>query len=233
MKLPYLFIKAFNILRTDKKLILISMIPLIIGFVAYYFLGNYIFTDLKQMGMEYLKTKIEINSYVGAFLTGLIAILYAFFISFTFFIFISLIASPFNDVISSMVEKKYNPNVVEETLATSLKRFPKIMVNEFKKVAFIIILSVLNLVLSFVFAPLSIFLGGVILSVSFVDYSWSRNYLTFGECLKNYKNGFLVYVLGGIGFMFLVAIPIMNIFFLPFAVVFFTVLFCETKYGNS
>lgn len=211
-----------------------SSIPLMIGFACYYFLGNYVFGDLQLMGKEYLAQHMDLSGWVGSIFTGLVTVLFVVFMNFTFFIFVSIIASPFNDLISARVEKIYGTsNEEEQSLKDVLKRLPTTLKNEAKKIVFIIVLSFINLAISLTFPPASFIIAGIILAISFVDYSWSRNELSVTECIKDLKRGFVTYLLAGIAFMFLISIPIINLFFLPLAVVFFTVIFCELKVANG
>jgi CysZ protein len=211
-----------------------GMIPVLLGFVCYYFLGSYVFGDLQVMGKEYLSKHMDTTGWIGNVFFGLITILFAVFMNFTFFIFVSVIAAPFNDLISSRVERIYSKTQDDgQGFSEMMKKLPATIKNELKKVGFIIILSIINVIVSFAFPPASFLLAGLILAISFVDYSWSRNEMTFGECFGDLKKGFLPYLFGGIAFLFLIAIPILNLFFLPLAVVFFTVIYCELRFKNA
>ncbi len=234
LKIPYLFFKSLDIMKSDKKVIMLGLIPVILGFICYYFLGGYVFNDLQLIGKEYLSKYVDASGWVGSVFFGLITILFAVFMNFTFFIFVSVIAAPFNDLISSRVEKVYSQERDDsDAFSGILKKLPELFKNEMKKIGFIIILSIINVIVGFVFPPASFVLAGLILAISFVDYSWSRNEMTFSECFIDVKKGFLPYLLGGVSFLFLIAVPILNLFFLPLAVVFFTVIFCELRKKNA
>ncbi|EQC44736.1 EI24 domain-containing protein [Bacteriovorax sp. Seq25_V] len=233
LKVPYLFFKSLDIMKSDKKIIMISVIPVVIGFICYYFLGSYIFGDLFKLGEQYLAEKFQVEGWVSTLLFSLISIMFAVLVNWTFFIFVSVIAAPFNDLISSRVEKIYRPSIETKDSEGFWKGLPKVFKNEAKKVAFVIFLSVINIIIGFIFPPVSFLLGALILAISFIDYSWSRNNLEFGLCFQNMRHGFLSYLLGGILFMFLISIPVLNLFFLPFAVVFFTVIYCELDQKNA
>lgn len=234
LKVPYLFFKSIDILKSDKKIIFLSLIPVAIGFLCYYFLGGYVFGDLKTIGIEYLSQYVDMTGWVGSIFKGILAVLFAVLVNFTFFIFVSIIAAPFNDLISARVEKVYGTSQLEDqSFADTLKKLPTIAKNEGKKIFFIVLISIINIIISFFFPPASFLLAGLILAISFVDYSWSRNELTFGDCFGDLKKGFLAYLLGGVAFMLLISIPIINLFFLPLAVVFFTVIYCELRVKNG
>ena len=230
LKVPYLFLKSFQVIKSDRKIMFYGMIPIAIGLTCYYFLGNYVFTDLYDMGKVWIQGKIEVGDWLGDVLIWVLGILFALFMNFTFFIFVSIFASPFNDLISTRVEEIYiGKNEDDEPFSRMLKKVPTILKNEAKKIGFIALLAIVNLIIGFTFPPASFVLAGLMFAISFVDYSWSRNEMTFGECFQNLKKGFLAYLLGGISFMFLISIPLLNLLFLPLAVVFFTIIYCELK----
>lgn len=229
-KIPYFFFRSMNILKTDKKMILIALCPVLIGFVLYYTLGHYAFSEISTWGHGYINEKYPDQGWVSTIFSGVLILLLGVIINWTFFIVVSVIASPFNDMLSSRVEVIYNLQKKEsDTLAQTFKRLPSILLNELKKIGVIVVLSTINIGVGFLFPPITFVLGGLILGISFIDYSWSRHELKVSECIRDVKNGFLPYLLGGVCFMLLISIPLLNLFFLPLAVVFFTVIFCELR----
>ena len=82
----------------------------------------------------------------------LITILFFFAINWTFFLVVSLLASPFNDIISSRVEKKLLGQSLDgmgDEFNGFFSKIGFIIFNETKKVVFIIFLSLISLGLSF------------------------------------------------------------------------------------
>ncbi|AYF43283.1 MULTISPECIES: EI24 domain-containing protein [Halobacteriovorax] len=233
-KIPYFFFRSMNILKSDKKMILIALCPVIIGFALYYFLGQYAFNEVSTWGHGYINEKYPDQGWVSTVFSGVLIVLLGVIINWTFFLVISFIASPFNDMLSARVEVIYNLQKKEsDTLVATFKRLPSILLNEVKKVGVIVILSVINIAFGFVFPPVTFILGGLILAISFIDYSWARHELRVSECIRDVRKGFLPYLLGGVCFMFLISIPLLNLFFLPLAVVFFTVIFCELRINKQ
>ncbi|MFG1500633.1 EI24 domain-containing protein [Halobacteriovorax sp. XZX-3] len=229
-KLPYFFFRSMNILKADKKIILIALCPVLIGFILYYSLGHYAFSEVSAWGHGYINEKYPEQGWVSTVFSGVLIILLGVIINWTFFIVVSVIASPFNDMLSSRVEMIYKlQKESTDTFTQTMKRLPSILMNELKKIGVIVVLSIINIGIGFFFPPITFVLGGLILAISFIDYSWSRNNLTFAECVGDIKSGFLPYLLGGVGFMILISIPLLNLFFLPLAVVFFTVIYCELR----
>ena len=103
----------------------------------------------------------------------------------------------------------------------------KVFYNELKKILFLIFFSFLAFSISFIpmLVPLSILLTGVVVGAGFIDYSWSRYQMNFKECLGQIKRIFIPFSIFGMIFSGAMAIPFVNLFFLPLGVVVFSVLF--------
>ena len=78
-------------------------------------------------------------------------------------------------------------------------------------------------------APIGIFLSALLMSSTFLDYSWSRNDFPLKNCIKNLKDSAFIYAISGLFFMGLFTLPIINLFALPFGVVYYTLLFCGKR----
>ena len=227
------FLLSFRMLKEDKILLFLSSIPVVIGLLFYGLLGGWIFSSIIPWGNELVQGWLSIDwlgSILGWVVKTLITILFFFAINWTFFLFVSLLASPFNDIISSRVEKKLLGKKLDGMGVEFNGLFSKIgfiFFNESKKVLFIILLSLISLGISFfpLLSPVTIFLQAMLVAVNFLDYSWSRNDLSFGQCQKNYRENFLTNTIGGLIGVGLLAIPGLNILSLPILVVFFTINF--------
>lgn len=233
------FIKAFSqslsVMKNDKWIVLLSSIPVLIGAGLYYWLGAWMYGDVLNWGNDWVKEAIS-NDTWGNVITWLIGIVMTvvlyFVISWTFILIISIIASPFNDVISSRVERAIlgqDKQEISSSFTQMFSRILRILWNESKKIVFIIFLSFLGFLFSLIpfLVPLSVLISSVLLAVGFLDYSWSRHDLNFSQCTSNVRANFLSYGLGGLAFLFMIAVPVLNLFLLPFAVVYFTVLFAD------
>lgn len=230
---------ALKIFKEDKWVSALSLVPIIVGATIYYFLGHYIYGDMLNMGKAWIETSVNSNGW-GSFLyyimVGILTIGFYFLLSWTFVLVVSGIASPFNDIVSRRVERVLAGEIPESIGASFTRisaRFVKTIINEAKKIAFIIVLSILALGMSFIpmLAPIGIIISAVLLAVSFLDYSWSRHDMPFRECLNDIRKNFLSYaIMGGI-FLALISIPILNLLLLPFGVVYFTVLYTDRNLG--
>ncbi len=227
------FFEALSYFRKDKWLIVLGMIPVLIGLAIYYYMGSWIYGDLLVFGQDYIRSKMASQSWLNFLTTILVVVLtvaFYFLVSWSFVIVVSLFASPFNDMMSSRVERLLlNEKSVHigESLSSAFGKFFFTILNEGKKILFIIFVSLLGLVLSLFIPPLSILVSSALIAVSFIDYSWGRHNLKLGSCLRSYRKSFLTYTLAGALFLVFISIPIVNLFMLPFAVVYFTVLFVK------
>jgi CysZ protein len=234
------FQPAFSLIYKNKINFLLALIPVIIGITLYYFAGTNIYTFAMAKGDAFIKeyvgdgTYANISYYIVA--TVLTVVLF-FLVNWTFVLVVSIIASPFNDILSERIEKIYNGEPMTEIGASISSRFGKILgilFNEVKKISFILSLTVLSLILSIfpVLAPLVIVISIFLLCMEFVDYSWSRHSLTFGQCVKDLWKHKLGYLIGGALFFGIVSIPLINLFVPSLATSFFTV-FWVKNHANS
>lgn len=229
---------SFSIMMKDKVIILFSLAPILVGVLLYYFLGQLIFTDFLDWinGLVVSKVSSEgLGKIIGYLITATLSVVMYFAVSWTFVMIVSLIASPFNDIISNRTEKSLLgevPESIDKSLSRLIKRIGFTLINELKKISFILTMTIIALVLNFipVLAPVSFILSALLLATSFIDYSWSRKDKKFGECLIDIRKSFISYTISGSIFIGLIAIPLVNLITLPFAVVYFTVL--QTKNEN-
>src|SRR5690606_31946442 len=197
------FIKAFgqalSVMENDKWIVVLSLVPVAIGVGLYYWLGSWLYGDVLTWGNEWVKESIASDTWgnVISWAVGIVMTIVLYFvISWTFVLIISIIASPFNDVISSRVERAILGRS-EETVSASFSqmfgRIFRILWNESKKIVFIVILSLIGFLFSFIpfLVPVSIVISSMLLAVGFLDYSWSRHDMKFGECVKDIKASFM------------------------------------------
>lgn len=161
-------------------------------------------------------------------------VLLYYIINLTFIMVISVIASPFNDLLSARIEKQYLgkklPNFSESMKLVS-GNFIKTIFTEIKKITIILGISVLIVFTGFFpfFAPVSIILGAMVLSIEYIDFSWSRHSLEFKDCKKDFKKNVFSYSFGGLFFMILITIPLLNIVVPCLATSYFTILWVKNN----
>ena len=216
------FFSSLKMIKEDKVLLLLCMIPVFIGVLVYIGLGAWLYTSFIPIGVEWVQGKISLD-WLGSFFSwvvkGLFFILFGGLANYTFVLVVSLFASPFNDMIVDRVMKKQegiDPSL-ELSFKETFKRLPKTLINELKKISLIVVLSLFSLVLSFIpfLAVVSFFIQVVLLSVTFLDYYWSRKNLNFRECISDYKNNFVFNFLMGLIFFGLLLIPGGGVLFFP------------------
>ncbi|PIK14588.1 EI24 domain-containing protein [Halobacteriovorax sp. JY17] len=227
--------KSLSLLKEDKVILLLSMIPVLIGIIAYYYIGNLFYVDFLDWGKNLVAEKISSSewlSYISWIFTAILTVILYFLVSWTFVLFVSIISSPFNDIISGRVEKRLlgEPSPDFDT-DKFFKRMLKVLANEAKKILFILLLSILAFILGLFFPPVSFAISALLLAVSFLDYSWSRKNLSFSDCVGSLRRSFLTYLFTGCVFMALISMPILNLFILPFAVIYYSVLFYTKENG--
>ena len=225
--------------KEDKWIVIFSLIPIIVGGLFYYFLGNYIYGDLMTMGKQWIESSINSSGWSSVLyylMAGILTIGFYFLLSWTFVLVVSGIASPFNDVISNRVEKVLLgeiPESVGKSMNRISLRFIGTLVNEFKKILLIMCLSLLAFGVSFIpmLAPVGVIISAILMAVGFLDYTWSRKNMHFKECVNDIRKNFFSYgIMGGV-FLALISIPVINLFLLPFGVIYFTVLFTDKNIG--
>ncbi len=225
--------KTLFLLRNDRIVLFLTVIPIVLGFLLYTVLLAWIYGNLLPDLKLWATNFIDMNSY-GKFLyyifSGIITIILFFIINWTFALIVSLFAAPFNDMLSTRVSKTIKDLPLDE-FQNSLKKMIAssflVIINESKKILFIFFVSICALLLNFfpLLMPLSLFISSLLLSSSFLDYSWARNSLSFKECLKDIKKRPILYGFSGGIFTILMSIPFLNILSLPFGVIYFTILY--------
>ena len=221
---------SVRMIKEDKILLLLSLIPIAIGIIIYVTLGAWLYTSFIPGGVEWIQGKISLD-WLGSFFSwivkGLFFILFGALANYTFVLVVSLFASPFNDLIVDRVLKKkqgIDPSL-EVSLKESIKRLPKTIVNELKKISFILVLTVFSLVLSFIpfMAIVSLFIQVTLLSVTFLDYYWVKKDLSFRSCITDFKSDFIFNFSMGFIYFLVLFIPGGGVLFFPILLVsFFT-----------
>lgn len=229
------FGQSISAYKKDTWITVLSIVPVVIGSLFFVFAGKFAYSKSLSYGEELIKQYISndsMNAILYYVLIGILTIILYFLISYTFVLVVSIFASPFNDMISTRVENVLMGRPVEPigaTFNTSFKKVAYILVNEIKKVVFILFVTLLSVSLSFfpVFSIVSLILSAILLSVSFLDYSWARHMLSFRSCLADVRGNLIAYTLAGGAFLFLISIPVVNIIAFSFGVNYFTCLFTE------
>jgi CysZ protein len=223
---------AFIILRKDKWTLLLSFLPIFIGIAVYTFLGKWLYGDVLNWGTALIEDKVRGGwlSALAGVIVLLLSVIFWFMINWTFVMLVSLIASPFNDIISRRVEKITKGQVapeLSESFMIMFKRLGKTLINEIKKIILLLVLTILGFIVSFFLPPLGFIISALLFAINFIDYSWARHDLKLSLCIKNIKDSLIPYTISGAGFLVLVSIPVLNLFLLPYSTIYYTILFTK------
>ncbi|HLE10200.1 MAG: hypothetical protein A2504_05130 [Bdellovibrionales bacterium RIFOXYD12_FULL_39_22] len=225
------FREVLAVANKDKLIILLSLIPIIVGLILYALLGTWFFTDVWEYAKVFIEDRLgagNLSGILSYLALAVISITLFFIINWTFVLFVSLMASPINDIISERAEKALL-GVANEELLSHLKKkmggIKFILINESKKLAFIMAITLFAFVLGLIpiLSPISFILTALMFSVQFIDYSWSRHNQSFKECFADLRGNLLIYLGSGGIFLFIMSLPIINLFAFPFAVIYFTI----------
>lgn len=222
---------------SDRVNLILAIIPIVIGIVLFTVFGSWVYGSLMDQGQAYIEHYVSEGS-MGKIVYYLVAtiltIMLYFVINWTFVLIVTILASPFNDMLSSRTEKKLKGEELEsfsESFVKITKNFILTIFNEIKKVGFILILSVISFVLGYIplLTPISVFITVLLLAIGFLDYSWSRHNIVFKSCLNDVRKNLLNYSLGGGFFFVLVSIPVINLIVSPWATSYFTILWVKNN----
>lgn len=230
-------IKVKEVLKRDPWIILFGCIPPVISLILFYFLGSFIFGNVLEYGQGQIEGYLESAGWSKFFyylIAGFLTAIFFLLINWFFFLLVSIIASPFNDLISSRTERiiiGQNPESINDSVREMLKDFFKTIFTEIKKVTLIVIVSLIALLFSVfpLFAPVGAVLSAHLMAASFLDYSWSRHKLSAKECFAHIKSDLFIYTITGGIFLMLVSVPLLNLFILPLGAIYFTILFHSKK----
>lgn len=226
----------------DRSILLLSLFPILISVLLVALLGGWGFWEVTNSSREWLTSFFSSDMWIVnalLWLIGSIVLASLYFIaSFVFLLLVSLFSCFFSDVISQRVENV----MVDDRLSSladgfmqTLKRFPRVLKNEIKKIsaiAFFVMIAAL-FGLSGVLMPVGLLITWALVAVQFLDYSWCRHLYSFSDCIQDFKDHWIGYVLSGMIFSFALAVPFGGVLFFSFANIFFTCLFVKNQLEES
>lgn len=223
--------ESLSLLFKDKVNLVFLLIPFFIALALYSVLGVWlyesVFIEIKQWVDSQFSAEtwgVFFNIVIGTLLTVLALVL----TNFTFVLVVTLIGSPFYDLISERVEQKVRGKKLsgfQGSFGKMLGRLGKTLINEVKKLSFIVVLNILALLFGLVgiLLPLAFVLSALLITIGFIDYTWARHDLSVGRCIKECWSRFFPYTLVGAALLTLINIPVLNLLIPPFAVTYFTI----------
>ena len=228
---------SLRLIFKDPINLLLAIIPTLLSLSIYIFLIVLIFKNSDYFGVAVQNwiPDPQTAGWIGKLITAIFVIFMFLIMSWSFILVSGIISSPFNSLLSSRIEQKLSGLVpstdTQKSFSLILKNLGATFINEAKKLIFIIALTALAFILNLfpLFYPVGIFLLALILSIQFIDYSWSRHDMSFTQCVGDlFKN---IFSYGGYGLVFLVmiTIPLINALVPAFATSFFTVLWLKRQ----
>lgn len=229
---------ALKMIFTDPVNLVLSVFPTLVALAMYIITITYTYKNSESLVSWFRGYTYTADSatWLAKILTAILIIFIFFLMSWTFVVVVGIIAAPFNSLLSSRIETKLVQKIyMDEDQQKAIQQVKSNMIqtfkNEAKKLVFIVIVAAMAFMLNLfpMFYPVGIFLVATLLAVQFVDYSWSRHDMHFGECLKDTMANIIPYSMGGFIFLLMVAIPVVNAFVPAMATSYFTVLWLHRK----
>jgi len=228
--------------KNHPKLITYAVIPIIINtvlfIVFFYFSLSYF-----NRWLEALLPQEQAWYWVALtyLLTVILILILLIIIVFTFTVLANLLASPFNDALSARTETLALGLQSGEpfSLKAIVREIGRTIIEELKKIVLFLgtlaLISLLNLV-PVLGQVLSMVLGGLLtilwLGLSFLDYALARHGYRLGAKIKFIRRNLLPVFGYGLGVFAGLLVPVLNLAFIPMAVVGGTLLYLDLS-GNG
>ncbi len=151
-------------------------------------------------------------------LTALLLVFY------TFSILANIVASPFNSLLAEAVEKHLTgqPLPPGSSFAQALKEAPQAILDELRKLGYMVLLAIPLFIISWFIAPIAPFLwmlfSAWMLALEYGDYPMGNNNMRFGEQRSTLRQNKLLSLGFGGATLFATMIPVVNFLVMPAAV---------------
>jgi CysZ protein len=236
MNLKVLSLSIKQISKNPVNLML-ALFPTLISLSLYLMLVAIVVSNFSNISL-FFQNYLPSGNWTGWFghIVSFIFILFVFLMmSWTYIVFVSLISTPFNSVLSSRIEAGLTNQILEndksKTMRDVFKNFILMLKSEFLKVLFIILLSMLALFFNLfpLFYPLSLIILSLLMAIQFLDFSWSRHNFSFSDCLKDLFQAFFKYGFSGFLFLLFMGIPFLNSLIPSLGTSYFTILWLQKQ----
>lgn len=156
---------------------------------------------------------------------------------FTFTVVGNLIASPFNDLLSEKTEETVLGSASGESF--SWRAVGRVVLEEARKLAVFVVLMLLLLLLNLlpgigtlIYSVLSFLLTVYFLVINYTGFVFSRKGLRFRDQRQFIRERRFMAFGFGVGVLCLLAVPLLQFFCIPFAVIGATLFWCDTQVIN-
>jgi uncharacterized protein involved in cysteine biosynthesis len=220
---------GLNLFFRRKINLLWAIIPFLLGIILYIAFGAWMFSMLKLFSEDILKISL-VNKWSSGITFTTISIIVGvaiyFLFNWLFLLCVFFLSYPFHRLIAQNTQKELMVTTSNQN-QFSLKELS----NEIFKVLLNLFITLIVFACA-AFPPtafLALLGSALLVTIQFIDYPWSQNKLNFKDCLQDLKKNILNYLaMGGIG-LFLMAIPLINVMFMPVLVSIFIVLFYKQR----
>lgn len=237
---PY---RSLRFLREHPRLLRYILIPFLLNLVIFSFVVYLGLDFFDGTVVEYLPAGDAWYWVILYYAAWVLAVLVtAVLVFFTFTVVGNLLASPFNEILSERTEQVFGMSVGDEpfTLRGFISDARRVLVTELKKLLFFVFgmmaLLLLNLIPvagQVIYSVAAILFTLFFLVMEYLGYVFERKKFAFRE-QRRYIFGRKFLLLGfGTGVFCLLAVPFLQFFCLPLAVIGATLLWCEQAGGGS
>lgn len=213
--------RALGFLRSNRYLWRYTAAPLAITLVIVGLSLHYILRFAREMVLEMFAGTGVFTMILSGIIT-LVLVIVAFYV---FVFLLNLFSGPFNELLAArLLAASESKRDQEQPLPwrALVREYKRTIVAEVVRAGFFVGVSLLVFVLSFAFPPLS-FLGALaalfFLVFEFTDYALELQQHTFIEKLSFVWRHAMPLTFYGLGLSLFLAIPILNLLFIPAAVV--------------
>jgi uncharacterized protein involved in cysteine biosynthesis len=232
--LTFSFIKSSPLYFIFTLLSCLFALGLYVGFALILFGPVKIFL-INEM-MPWIQSSQWWGTFLAGFITAILAIIFIFLFHTFYVMTVSLMLSPFNDYLSEKAEDFFHKNrrlmdplyssILKAPASWSFGRILKVIRLEIKKFIFLGLISLLNFFLSLIpiFIPFCLLVPFFLMSFNYLNYLWSRYELPLSRIARNLRTNWIPYLISGVIFSLLLNIPLLGVLFIPFSVIYFTLL---------
>jgi len=227
-------VRSFKLILSKPKLLTLSIAPVSITAVLYFFVIRSINSELKEILLHYLSLwGLDPNALTASMVVVLVKIIVVMVAALTFSFFANLVSVPFNDFLAEAAENHALPKLPETPQMHFFLRIKFIGIDGIKTIAaaFASLFALLGSWIPLV-NVLAILVAMLLVSFQYLSYPQTRR----GEGLAEGIRYLWQHKYSSLGFGFvtsaLYAIPLISVFMLPLAVIGGTLLVAKAQEEN-
>ncbi len=216
-------LQGLTLLNTTglRRFVVIPLLVNVLLFIGSIYVLAAQFSELVSGWLSYLPEWLLWLEWLFWLVFALAALLLVFY---TFSILANIIAAPFNSLLAEAVEKHLTGQPLPDsgTLIQAFREAPKAIIDELRKLGYMLVLAIPILILSFFIAPVAPFLwalfGAWMLVLEYGDYPMGNHNLRFAEQRARLRRHKLLWLGFGGATLAATMIPLLNFLVMPAAV---------------